>query len=126
VLTGPARMCIGCRRVRPKRELLRLVLQGDGLVTVDARHRAPGRGAYVCADVPCVERACKGGRLAHAFRRPARVAGDVMAIVGAGPMTRARDRMEQGWGNSVVAHEVAQWCAGIETSENARRDPGGG
>jgi predicted RNA-binding protein YlxR (DUF448 family) len=66
------RTCLGCRQRRPKHELVRLVRDADGAVGTDARGRRPGRGAYVCADPSCVERALKGGRLAHAFRAACR------------------------------------------------------
>lgn len=65
---GPERTCVGCRRRRPKHALLRLVRAATGAVTVDARAAQPGRGAYVCVDAACVERALKPGRLAHALR----------------------------------------------------------
>jgi predicted RNA-binding protein YlxR (DUF448 family) len=48
--------------------MLRLVRAADGLVRVDST--GPGRGAYVCRDPECRERALKPARLAHAFRRP--------------------------------------------------------
>jgi len=64
----PIRTCLGCRRRRPKKEMLRLVRGVDGRVSVD--DAGAGRGAYVCRDPECQERALKPGRLAHAFRRP--------------------------------------------------------
>jgi uncharacterized protein len=64
----PTRTCLGCRRRRPKHEMLRLVRRADG--RVDADRAAGGRGAYVCAETECLERALKPGRLAHAFRKP--------------------------------------------------------
>lgn len=64
----PTRTCLGCRRHRPKAEMLRLVRRPDG--RVDADRVADGRGAYVCADAECLERALKPGRLAHAFKKP--------------------------------------------------------
>ena len=67
---APTRTCLGCRQRRPKRELVRLVRRADGVVMVGAR--ATGRGAYVCAEPDCVERALKSGRLAHAFRAACR------------------------------------------------------
>jgi hypothetical protein len=70
VTAGPTRTCIGCRRARPKRDLVRLVRGRDGRVTVDERGEAPGRGAYVCRDGQCVEKALRAGQLAHAFKRP--------------------------------------------------------
>lgn len=68
---APIRTCLGCRTARPKRELVRLVRRPDGRVVVDAS--GPGRGAYVCAEPGCVEKALKSGRLGHAFRAACRV-----------------------------------------------------
>jgi len=64
----PIRTCLGCRQRRPKRELVRLVRRADGVVACDASRAAPGRGAYVCADAACLERALKAGRLSQALR----------------------------------------------------------
>jgi predicted RNA-binding protein YlxR (DUF448 family) len=55
----PHRMCIGCRSVRPKKELLRLVMRMDSSVTVDEAQRAPGRGVYLCPLMDCFEKALK-------------------------------------------------------------------
>jgi predicted RNA-binding protein YlxR (DUF448 family) len=68
---APTRTCLGCRTARPKRELVRLVRRADGRVVVDAS--GPGRGAYVCAEPGCVEKALKPGRLGHAFRASCRL-----------------------------------------------------
>jgi predicted RNA-binding protein YlxR (DUF448 family) len=78
----PVRTCLGCRRRRPKRELVRLVRAGDGRVSADAR--GAGRGAYVCRDTECLERALKPGRLAHAFRRPSAVRTELVETVMSG------------------------------------------
>ncbi|HXG14864.1 MAG TPA: YlxR family protein [Calidithermus sp.] len=64
----PRRTCLGCRQVRPKAELVRLVRRPDGTVRVDPR--GPGRGAYVCPEEACIRQALKRGRLAQAFREP--------------------------------------------------------
>ena len=48
----PLRTCVGCRTVRPKRELVRLVRAGD-TVEIDRRQRMPGRGAYLCREQRC-------------------------------------------------------------------------
>ena len=48
----PLRTCVGCRGVRPKRELVRLVRAGDK-VEIDRRQRMPGRGAYLCREERC-------------------------------------------------------------------------
>ena len=78
----PERTCVGCRSTRPKRELLRLVLPPTGAVAVDARGRAPGRGAYLCADHPldCLALARRKRALTRAFRTtPERVDLDALA-----------------------------------------------
>ncbi len=82
----PTRTCLGCRQRRPKRELVRLVRRADGVVSVDARGGGPGRGAYVCAEPGCTERALKTGRLAHAFRAACRLGEDLESSV----LTRSR------------------------------------
>lgn len=55
----PMRMCVGCREMKPKRELIRVARSQDGNVTVDFTGKAAGRGAYVCRSVECLERAIK-------------------------------------------------------------------
>jgi predicted RNA-binding protein YlxR (DUF448 family) len=59
--------------------MLRLVRRADG--RVDADRAADGRGAYVCADAPCLERALKPGRLAHAFRKPSEARANLIDSV---------------------------------------------
>ena len=78
-MNDPARTCLGCRRVGPKASLVRLRRRPDGVVVVDRAGRAGGRGAYVCADVVCVERALQRGRLKHAFRTSSCEAGAELA-----------------------------------------------
>lgn len=64
----PGRTCLGCGRVMPKRRLVRLVRRADGAVAADPRGVRAGRGAYVCAEAGCVERALTPARLRRAFR----------------------------------------------------------
>ena len=59
----PMRMCIGCRRMKPKRELVRLVRDADGNVFVDKTSKAPGRGAYLCKNAACLRKAAKSHRI---------------------------------------------------------------
>lgn len=72
------RTCIGCRRVRPKPALLRLVRGSDGAARVDESGTAPGRGAYVCPGRGCIEAAVKRGRLAQALRGPVENARELL------------------------------------------------
>ena len=76
---APTRTCLGCRRQRPKGEMLRLVRRADGRVEADGL--AGGRGAYVCAERECLERALKPGRLAHAFRKPSEARANLVDMV---------------------------------------------
>ena len=54
----PQRTCIGCRRVRSKSELVRLVLDGE-TVAIDRSKAMPGRGAYVCPEGDCFKKAAR-------------------------------------------------------------------
>jgi uncharacterized protein len=64
----PQRSCVGCRRTRPKRELVRVAaIPGDG-PSVDRSGAAQGRGAYVCPDAECVRLATAKGALGRALR----------------------------------------------------------
>jgi hypothetical protein len=63
----PQRTCVACGRIRPKRELVRIVRTPGGEIKVDLTGKVPGRGAYVCPEPPCAERAVKEGRLRHAL-----------------------------------------------------------
>jgi uncharacterized protein len=66
----PQRQCVACGQVRPKRDLVRVVRTPAGDLRVDATGKVSGRGAYVCADQACVDRAVRAGRLAGALDRP--------------------------------------------------------
>src|SRR5437879_707784 len=77
----PRRTCLGCRRVRPKRVLVRLVRRRDGVVVTDPRGAVPGRGAYVCADDLCLGRALARARLTHAFRKPCEASAELAMAV---------------------------------------------
>ncbi len=63
----PERMCVGCKAMRPKRELLRVVRSPEGEVALDLTGKKSGRGAYVCHSVACLDAALQGGRLARAL-----------------------------------------------------------
>jgi predicted RNA-binding protein YlxR (DUF448 family) len=66
----PLRTCIACRKSRPKRELVRVVLLPTGDVIVDEAGKQNGRGAYLCPDPACWEAALKRGGLGRALRVP--------------------------------------------------------
>lgn len=55
----PMRMCVGCRQMRPKKELLRIVRTPENEIRLDRTGKASGRGAYVCPTVECLDKAQK-------------------------------------------------------------------
>lgn len=59
----PMRMCVGCREMKPKKELLRAVRSPQGQVSLDPTGKKPGRGAYCCYNADCLRRALKQGQL---------------------------------------------------------------
>ena len=63
----PMRMCVGCREMHEKRELIRIVKSAEGMVSIDMRGKAPGRGAYICRKSDCLERAMKSRALERAL-----------------------------------------------------------
>ncbi|MCQ2477597.1 MAG: YlxR family protein [Clostridia bacterium] len=63
----PQRMCIGCRKMFDKRDLIRVVRSSDGKVTVDITGKQNGRGAYICKEKACFERIKKTGALNRAL-----------------------------------------------------------
>ncbi|HVQ75782.1 MAG TPA: YlxR family protein [Candidatus Binatia bacterium] len=73
---------MGCRQVRDKQRMVRLVRGPDGQVRVDRLQRAAGRGAYVCPSVVCVARGLTRNRLGHAFRQPSEPAVDRAVVIG--------------------------------------------
>ncbi len=63
----PMRQCLGCREMKPKRELIRVVKSPEGDVSLDFKGKANGRGAYICPNAECLKKAIKGRALEKAF-----------------------------------------------------------
>lgn len=63
----PMRQCVGCREMRPKKELIRVVKSPEGEISLDFRGKAPGRGAYLCPDPECLKKAIRAKALERAF-----------------------------------------------------------
>jgi uncharacterized protein len=84
----PERTCIGCRQVRPKAQLVRLVCSPSGDLLLDVHGKLPSRGAYLCPRRQCAEQAVKSARLREAFQREVRlIAADELVCA----MTRATE-----------------------------------
>jgi predicted RNA-binding protein YlxR (DUF448 family) len=63
----PMRQCMGCREMKPKRELIRVVRAPDGHVSLDFKGKSPGRGAYVCRNAGCLKKAVRSKSLSRAL-----------------------------------------------------------
>ena len=63
----PMRQCLGCREMKPKRELIRVVRSPEGTISLDFRGKASGRGAYVCRSAACLRKAIRARALERAF-----------------------------------------------------------
>ena len=53
----PMRTCIACREMKPKAEMTRVVRNAEDEIMLDPTGKAPGRGAYVCANEECLKKA---------------------------------------------------------------------
>ena len=63
----PLRKCSGCGEMKPKGELVRVVRSPEGELSMDLTGRKAGRGAYVCHDLACLQKARKAKRLERSF-----------------------------------------------------------
>lgn len=63
----PMRQCLGCREMKPKKELIRVVRSPEGNISLDFKGKASGRGAYVCPSSQCLKKAIKAKALERAF-----------------------------------------------------------
>ena len=59
----PMRQCLGCREMKPKATLVRVVRSPEGDIALDTKGKASGRGAYVCKDGACLKKARKSKAL---------------------------------------------------------------
>ena len=63
----PMRLCVACRQPSAKKDLLRIVKNKDGEVSVDLTGKSSGRGAYICPKVECLDKAYKTKALSRAL-----------------------------------------------------------
>ncbi len=64
----PLRKCTGCQEMKDKRQLVRIVKSEDGTFSVDFTGKKPGRGAYICPNIECLEKAQKTKGLERSFK----------------------------------------------------------
>lgn len=63
----PERTCMGCNVKRPKKEFIRIVKSKDNEINIDRTGKMPGRGAYICDNIECLEKLIKSKRLEKVF-----------------------------------------------------------
>ncbi|HHU69386.1 MAG TPA: YlxR family protein [Thermoanaerobacterales bacterium] len=63
------RMCVGCKNSKSKKELIRIVRTPDNQLEIDLTGKKSGRGAYICYNVECLEKAVKNKGLEKALNR---------------------------------------------------------
>ena len=66
----PQRQCMGCRERMAKRELIRVVRGTDGTVSLDFSGKVNGRGAYLCPNLACLQKAQKSNALQRSLEVP--------------------------------------------------------
>ncbi|MBM7854437.1 putative RNA-binding protein YlxR (DUF448 family) [Desulfohalotomaculum tongense] len=65
----PMRMCVGCQEMKLKKDLIRIVRTPDETVEIDHTGKKSGRGAYICPQQECLEKAIKGKRVEKALKQ---------------------------------------------------------
>ena len=63
----PQRTCMGCNSKKDKNELIRIVKNNKNEITVDKTGKLEGRGAYICNNMECLEKAIKSRRIEKAI-----------------------------------------------------------
>ncbi|MDD2585213.1 MAG: YlxR family protein [Syntrophomonadaceae bacterium] len=65
----PQRMCVGCREMTRKKELIRVLRTPEGDIEIDTTGKKAGRGAYLCPQLECFTKAVKGKSLQKALNQ---------------------------------------------------------
>ena len=63
----PLRQCLGCREMKAKKDLIRVVKSPEGEISLDFKGKKPGRGAYICPNPECLAKVKKSKALERAF-----------------------------------------------------------
>lgn len=75
----PLRQCVGCREMKGKKELLRVIKTAENEILLDDTGKKNGRGAYICPNEECLAQAIKSKGLERALKTaiPAEVIEDL-------------------------------------------------
>lgn len=64
----PMRQCTGCREMKSKREMIRVIRTAENEICIDATGRKNGRGAYICQSMQCLKQAIKSRGLERSLK----------------------------------------------------------
>lgn len=64
----PLRQCVGCGEMKDKRDMIRVVKTPEDNITLDFKGKMNGRGAYICRELACLEKAMKNKGLERSFK----------------------------------------------------------
>lgn len=64
----PQRTCIGCNEKKDKNKFIRIVKDNQNNISIDKTGKANGRGAYICDNIECLEKAIKNKRIEKSFQ----------------------------------------------------------
>ena len=64
----PMRQCTGCREMKSKKEMLRVLKTTDDEIVLDTTGKKNGRGAYICNSVECLKQAVKKKSLERSLK----------------------------------------------------------
>lgn len=104
---APMRRCIVTRAVRPRRELLRLVIGPDALVVPDIEGKLPGRGLWITPSREVIAEALKRGHFSKAARQAVSAPADLAERIETGLVRRCLDLLG-------LARRAGQAAAGFE------------
>ena len=62
------RQCVGCRQMKDKRQMIRVLRDSEGLAVIDPTGKKNGRGAYLCRSVECLSKARTGRALERSLK----------------------------------------------------------
>ena len=64
----PMRMCNGCGEMMAKNQLIRIVRDNEGQLSLDLTGKKNGRGAYICRNADCLKKARKNHRIERSLQ----------------------------------------------------------
>lgn len=65
----PLRQCVGCREMRPKKEMVRVIKTSENDIMIDVTGKKNGRGAYICSSQECLKKAYKSKGLERSLKQ---------------------------------------------------------